>query len=91
MCIRDSHKIHPEVGQLEWSDIDIPNWGLPQVPILLLQAKNDTRLGRIHYDLIMDQNLEIEAHLIDSLGHSKNRVNEDRDKLIVEWIEKKIQ
>lgn len=90
-ALKGFHKIHPEVGQLEWPDIDIPNWGLPQVPILLLQAKNDTRLGRIHYDLIMDQNLEIEAHLIDSLGHSKNRVNEDRDKLIVEWIEKKIQ
>ena len=29
--------------QADWSgDTDIPNWGLPKVPILLLQAKNDT-------------------------------------------------
>jgi len=84
------NKIHPEVGGLEWKDIDIPNWGLPQVPILLLQAKNDTRLGRLHYDLIMEQNLDVESHLIDSLTHSKNRINNERDELIVEWIEKRM-
>ena len=39
------NKIHPEVGGLEWKDIDVPHWGLPKVPILLLQSKNDNRLG----------------------------------------------
>ena len=51
---------------------------------------NDTRLGRYHYDLLMKQGLDISGHLIDSLAHSKNRVNVDRDKLIIEWIENKI-
>ena len=67
-----------------------PHWGLPKVPILLLQAETDTRLGRYHYDLLMSQDLDITGHLIKSLPHSKNRVNDDRDKLIVEWIENKI-
>ena len=80
------NKIHPEVGGLEWKDIDVPHWGLPKVPILLLQSKNDNRLGRFHYDLLIKQNLNIESHLIESLPHSKNRVNEDRDKIIVDWI-----
>ena len=38
----------------------------------------------------MKQELDIEGHLIESLAHSKNRVNADRDNLIVEWIESKI-
>lgn len=80
------NKIHPEVGGLEWKDIDVPHWGLPKVPILLLQSKNDNRLGRFHYDLLIKQNLNIESHLIESLPHSKNRVNVDRDKIIVDWI-----
>ena len=64
--------------------------GLPKVPILLLQAKNDTRLGRYHYDLLLEQGLDIEEHLLESLPHSKNRVNEERDNLIINWIECKI-
>ena len=84
------NKIHPEAGGVEWKDIDIPNWGLPKVPILLLQAKNDTRLGRYHYDLLLSQGLDIEDHLLESLPHSRNRVNVERDNLIVNWIESKI-
>lgn len=89
-ALRGFNKIHPEAGGIEWKDIDVPYWGLPKVPVLLLQAKNDTRLGRYHYDLLMKQDLDIEGHLIESLAHSKNRVNADRDNLIVEWIESKI-
>ena len=89
-ALKGFNKIHPEVGGLEWKDIDVPHWGLPKVPILLLQSKNDNRLGRFHYDLLMKQNLNIESHLIESLAHSKNRVNEERDILIVNWIEKQI-
>ena len=85
------NKIHPEAGGLEWKDIDVPDWGLPQVPILLLQAKNDKRLGRYHYDLLMEQNLDIDAHLIETLPHSRNRVNEERDKIITRWIEQSVR
>ena len=89
-ALKGFNKIHPEVGGLEWKDIDVPHWGLPKVPILLLQSKNDNRLGRFHYDLLIKQNLNIEPHLIESLPHSKNRVNVDRDKIIVDWIENQI-
>jgi hypothetical protein len=83
-------KIHPEIVGLEWKDIDIPSWGLPNVPILLLQSANDRRLGRYHYDLLMDQDVEIHPHLLESLTHSKNRVNEERDDLIRKWIDEMI-
>ena len=89
-AIKGFRKIHPEVEDLEWKDIDFPHWGYPKVPVLLLQAKNDTRLGRYHYDLLLSADLDIEPHLIESLTHSKNRVNPERDALIESWIEKRI-
>jgi len=60
------------------------------VPILLLQSANDKRLGRFHYDLLMSQEIEIQPHLIQSLTHSKNRVNIERDDLIRKWIDEMI-
>ena len=55
-----------------------------------MQAKEDNRLGRFHYDLLMEQQFNIQAHLIETLTHSRNRVNLERDELIVKWIEEKI-
>ena len=81
-------KIHSELESgLTWEDIDMPKWGLPKVPILLLQSKNDNKLGRYHYDLILAQNLDVQDHLIESLPHARNRVNKERDDLIVQYIE----
>jgi len=90
LAVRGFNKIHPEVGGIEWGDIDIPVWGIPKVPTLLLQAANDNRLGRFHYNLLLEQDIEIYPHLIESLTHSKNRVNKERDILIKNWIETKI-
>jgi len=87
LALNGFKKIHPEVSDLKWEDIDVPNWGLPKCPTLLLQAENDTRLGREHYDLLMNCDIDIEAHLISSLTHSRNNINEERDNLIIDWIE----
>ena len=84
------NKIHPEIGNIQWKDIDIPYWGLPSAPVLLLQAKNDSRLGRFHYDLLLEQDLEIDHYLIDTLTHTRNRVNEERDTIIRKWIDERL-
>ena len=89
-AVKGFRKIHPEAHDLEWKDIDFPHWGYPKVPVLLLQAKNDNRLGRYHYDLLLSADLDIEPHLIESLTHSKNRVNIERDALIESWIVQRI-
>ena len=86
-ALKGFNKIHPEVGGLEWKDIDIPYWGIPNVPTLLIQASKDNRLGRYHYDLLNMQDIEIYSHLIESLGHSNNRTNTERDELILKWID----
>ena len=84
------NKIHPEAEGLEWRDIDVPHWGVPKVPTLLLQASKDKRLGRYHYDLLNRQEINLDSHLIESLEHSNNRVNEERDLLIQKWIKEMI-
>ena len=89
-AVKGFKKIHPEFDNLEWKDIDFPYWGYPKVPILLLQAKNDNRLGLYHYDLLLSKDLDVQAHLIESLTHSKNRVNKERDELIEAWIEERM-
>lgn len=89
-AVKGFKKIHPEFDNLEWKDIDFPYWGYPKVPILLLQAMNDNRLGLYHYDLLLSKDLDVQAHLIESLTHSKNRVNKERDELIEAWIEERM-
>jgi alpha-beta hydrolase superfamily lysophospholipase len=84
-------KIHPEFGDPIFSDFDTPNWGLPNIPTLVLQAADDHLLGREHYDLLMKHlDVENEAHIIQTLHHSHNQVDAERDELILQWIEKRI-
>jgi hypothetical protein len=93
MAVRGFNLIHPDAGGLQWKDVDVPDWGMPQVPTLILQAANDKRLGRVHYDALLSnwiEEVELETHLIQDLSHSKNRVNEERDDILGEWIENRI-
>jgi len=89
-AVKGFQKIHPEFDDLKWKDIDFPHWGYPKVPVLVLQAMNDNRLGRYHYDLLLSEDLDVQAHLIESLTHSKNRVNTERDELIEAWIDERM-
>ena len=93
MAIKGFNLIHPDAGGLKWKDVDVPHWGMPQVPTLILQAANDKRLGLVHYDALLSnwiEKVELETHLIQSLSHSNNRINEERDRLLMKWIEKRI-
>ncbi len=90
MATRALKKIHPEITNFKWEDVDVPRWAKPTCPTLVLQAANDKRLGRFHYDLIIQEFTNLHPHLIQSLGHSTNSINKERDELIVKWIESHI-
>jgi len=93
MAMRGFNLIHPDAGGLTWKDVDVPDWGMPQVPTLVLQSANDKRLGMVHYDALLSnwiEDVELETHLIQSLSHSKNRVNEERDGYLIEWMNNRI-
>ena len=85
-------RIHPEFRGSQWSAVDVPEWGIPSCPVLILQAENDSQLGRTHYDALMNciGEIDYETHLITSLTHSKNEVNSVRDELISNWIDKRV-
>lgn len=84
-------RIHPELINPKFSDFDTPDWGLPNKPTLILQAANDHILGREHYDLLIKHlDVEHETHLIETLHHSQNIVDVERDEIIRHWIEKRI-
>ena len=71
---RDVQMMHPEIiASDSLKQFDVPEWGLPNAPILCLQSMNDNRLGRAHYDaLVLHAGVgnELTHHLIETLPHS---------------------
>ena len=74
--------------------LDVPIWGLPQQPTLILQAEEDSILGRSHYDLLVSSMIDagreeiLTTHLIEDLPHSGARTNSTRNHHIEQWLEK---
>ena len=69
---------------------DIPQWGMPHVPILILQAEHDLRLGRGHYNAFIEQlenqSLVYEAHLISTLTHTGSDDNAERTTILETYL-----
>ena len=88
---RDVAAMHPDVDVLDGlKQFDIPLWGVPSVPTLCLQAMNDKHLGRDHYNAAVSEftgKIPFTHHLIESLSHSGARKNEEREALLLEWLE----
>lgn len=88
---RDVKSMHPDIDVSDGlQQFDIPAWGLPSSPTLCLQAMNDVRLGRDHYDAAVSHftdNAPFTHHLIESLSHAGARRNKEREELLLEWLE----
>ena len=88
---RDVQSMHPGVvPALSLEQFDIPHWGLPNAPTLCLQAKHDNRLGQAHSDALESRwNTEHELilHRIEGLTHSGARVNDERNRLLGDWLQ----
>ncbi len=73
---------------------DIPQWGLPHVPALILQAEHDLRLGMSHYNAFIEQlekhSLVYEAHLISSLTHTGSDENAERTSILESYLKGRI-
>ena len=71
--------------------LSIPEWGLPDCPTLLIQAKYDATLGLKHAQLLIDTHSKIESnfqyHILDELKHANERHNSVRDQVLVKWFE----
>ena len=87
--------LHPQEKPIHsLMELDVPIWGLPQQPTLILQAEEDSVLGRSHYDLLVSSMIDagreeiLTAHLIEDLPHTGARTNSTRNHHIEQWLEK---
>ncbi len=85
--------IHPETVPFEWADSQLPVWGVPNCPLLIVQAPNDNVLSPLHLELLLDvlgDRKDVESHLVEGLTHSRSAKNENRDLLVESWLKKKL-
>ena len=92
--LRYYNKLNPSVFHVnDVGDLATPNWGLPDCPTLLVQAKFDATLGKIHSELLIDVHSKIDTdftfHITDKLQHAYESKNSHRDMLIEEWMREK--
>jgi pimeloyl-ACP methyl ester carboxylesterase len=85
--------IHPETIPFKWNDSQLPTWGVPKCPLLIVQAPNDNVLSPLHFELLMDtlgDRQDVESHIVEGLTHSRSAVNKDRDELVESWLRKQL-
>ncbi len=74
----------------EVQDLESPDWGLPNAPTLLVQAKHDSTLGEEHWKHLVEVHSltqsKFKYHIVENLKHSQERENEERDQLILTWM-----
>ena len=86
--------INPKIPNVKNIDeVDVPKWGFIDNNCLVVQAKNDDRLGLEHYHKLVESQSKyhgnlFEHHLIDDLTHAGARDNSNRDEIIRNWYEK---
>ena len=88
------NELHPNEKPIKLlSQLDVPIWGLPKQPTLVIQAGEDKVLGRTHYELLVssmkDTGLEenLTAHILEKMKHSGERINSARNELISKWLD----
>ena len=85
-------KIHPETDPFSWEDSQLPAWGVPSCPLLILQAPNDEVLSPLHLELLLDvlgDRDDAEYHIVEGLTHSRSAEDKNRDLLVESWLKKK--
>ena len=85
---KEAERIHPDLP-VRFMDAKVPQIGLPNIPVLILQSKDDEALGRSHYNLVkkhLDGNSENKFHLITDLAHTTTLDSTNRKKLLENWL-----
>ena len=90
--LRYYNRLNPSQYQVPSIDfLRPPEWGLPQCPTILIQAKHDATLGNKHAELLIDVHNTSQSrftyHIVEDLKHSYEQENTVRDGLIQTWLE----
>ena len=83
----EHERIHPDLG-VRYSNAELPYSGIPNVPALVLQSKDDESLGHHHFLLIKEHISHIsEIHLLD-MPHTSEVDTDERKEIVAEWMAK---
>ena len=85
---KEAIRIHPDLP-IRFMDAKVPQIGIPDIPVLTLQSKDDDTLGRAHYNLVkkhLEGNNENEFHLISDLEHTTTCDSTTRKELLENWL-----
>ena len=85
----------PERLVAKLSDADVPEWGLPTEPTLMVQANPDERLGAVHHQRLIEvmssgtQSNLLTTHLLDDLRHSGSHESSSRKAVVDTWVDER--
>jgi len=86
---REYERIHPDLN-VRYANAQLPYWGIPEVPTLVVQAKEDEVLGSEHFSLIKEHlSHNSEIHLVD-IPHTSTIDKFERQKIVEDWINHQI-
>lgn len=87
---REHLRIHPDLS-VRYATAQVPFFGMPDVPILVLQAARDDRLGRAHFNLLSRHLKETDTvFILDSQPHTSGVDSEERRVRLEEWLTPRI-
>ncbi len=90
---REHERIHPDLS-VRYATAQVPYFGLPKVPILVLQAAIDKTLGLRHHALLVDQleahSIPFESYVIEGHSHTTSKDSDARRQLLEKWLSPQI-
>ena len=90
--LRHVHAINGEPRLSTLAQADVPAWGMPAEPVLLIQADPDERLGPVHHERLIEamasagQRGMLSIEKLPTLRHSGAFAHEQRENLVRTWI-----
>ena len=79
-------RIHPDLN-VRWDEAQIPDWGVPDLPVLVMQAAADQKLGIGHLEkLVPHLPKESVVHVVTTLDHSSVSDSPERRELLEEYL-----
>ena len=87
---REHERIHPDIS-IRYATAQVPHFGMPTVPVLVLQAMRDDRLGREHYNLLTSHlGDDASIHLLSSQPHTSGVDSEERKQILEKWLKPRL-
>jgi len=90
---REYERIHPDLN-VRYANSELPYWGTPKVPFLVIQSAEDEVLGLDHYELLTEHLIPNDSnssiHLIEGMPHTATVDQPVRAELVGGWLEAKL-